>query len=259
MRQKVRGLTVNFMPKNNVDKNKIIAVDIKDDTNILIFNNRMEASSFGFNTSKIGLSLKNYKYSYKNYFWFYEKDFKIENFKSRLKLYNIKLRKKYCILYKKCIKCNENKKWTDFGINSKKTDRNNRCRNCDSKKSTNYAKRNREKINERRKKYFKNNLFKLRITLSNRLNSCIRLFFKKRKKDSSLKYLGCTLEFLTQHLESKFKEGMNWNNYGLYGWHIDHIVPLSSAKSEEDLYKLCHYTNLQPLWAKENLSKNNKF
>lgn len=51
---------------------------------------------------------------------------------------------------------------------------------------------------------------------------------------------------------------MNWDNRGLYGWHIDHIIPLSSAKTEEEVYKLCHYTNLQPLWAKENLSKGNK-
>ena len=50
---------------------------------------------------------------------------------------------------------------------------------------------------------------------------------------------------------------MNWENYGL--WHIDHIIPISYAKSEEEIYKLNHYSNFQPLWAKDNLSKGNRF
>jgi hypothetical protein len=57
-------------------------------------------------------------------------------------------------------------------------------------------------------------------------------------------------------MENKFTEGMSWDNQGK--WHIDHIIPLSSANSEEEIYKLFHYTNLQPLWAKDNLSKHNK-
>ncbi len=51
---------------------------------------------------------------------------------------------------------------------------------------------------------------------------------------------------------------MSWDNHTKYGWHIDHIIPLASAKTEEELKSLCHYTNLQPLWAKENLSKGAK-
>ena len=49
---------------------------------------------------------------------------------------------------------------------------------------------------------------------------------------------------------------MTWDNYGQ--WHIDHIIPLSSAKTEMEIYELCKYTNLQPLWAVDNLRKNNK-
>jgi hypothetical protein len=56
-------------------------------------------------------------------------------------------------------------------------------------------------------------------------------------------------------MEAKFVDGMNWDNIG--EWHIDHIIPLSSAETEQETIKLCHYTNLQPLWAFDNLSKGN--
>jgi hypothetical protein len=61
------------------------------------------------------------------------------------------------------------------------------------------------------------------------------------------------------YLEKQFAPGMTWENYGIDGWHIDHIIPLSSAKGDLDqLKKLCHYTNLQPLWAEDNLKKSNR-
>ena len=63
---------------------------------------------------------------------------------------------------------------------------------------------------------------------------------------------------LAGHLESLFSPGMTWDNYGFEGWHIDHIKPCASF--ELDQKKICfHYTNLQPLWAKDNMSKSNKF
>ena len=52
---------------------------------------------------------------------------------------------------------------------------------------------------------------------------------------------------------------MSWDNHKLNGWHIDHITPLSSAKTEDDVHKLCHYTNLQPLWCNENYKKEQKY
>jgi hypothetical protein len=70
--------------------------------------------------------------------------------------------------------------------------------------------------------------------------------------------IGCSPEFLKEYLENQFAEGMSWDNHGQYSWHIDHIIPLSSAKTDEEIYKLCHYTNLQPLWAEDNLRKSNK-
>lgn len=66
-------------------------------------------------------------------------------------------------------------------------------------------------------------------------------------------YLGCSILDLKVYLESKFQLGMTWDNYG--DWHIDHIIPLASALDEQEILKLCHYTNLQPLWAKDNLIK----
>ena len=79
-----------------------------------------------------------------------------------------------------------------------------------------------------------------------------------KKNNSSLKLIGITPIELKEHLEKQFTQDMSWDNYGFYGWHIDHIIPLSSAKTEEDIYKLCHYSNLQPLWAEDNFKKSNK-
>lgn len=59
-------------------------------------------------------------------------------------------------------------------------------------------------------------------------------------------------------LQSQFKIGMNWKNHGLKGWHIDHKIPLASANSQQEMEKLCHCSNLQPLWWYENLSKKDK-
>jgi hypothetical protein len=79
---------------------------------------------------------------------------------------------------------------------------------------------------------------------------------KITKSNKTFEIVGCSPEELKSHLEKQFKNGMTWENRG--DWHIDHIVPLSSAKSEDDIYKLCHYTNLQPLWSYENIKKSNK-
>jgi len=68
--------------------------------------------------------------------------------------------------------------------------------------------------------------------------------------------LGVSFDELNIYLEQKFKNNMSWENYG--EWHIDHIIPLSSAKTEKEIYELCHYTNLQPLWAEDNLKKGCK-
>ena len=77
------------------------------------------------------------------------------------------------------------------------------------------------------------------------------------KAGSSVQDLGCTVEELKAHIESQFKDGMTWSNHGVDGWHIDHIVPLASfdLTNRDQFLKAVNYTNLQPLWAFDNLSK----
>ena len=88
----------------------------------------------------------------------------------------------------------------------------------------------------------------------------IRVGLKKIKKSSkTCDLLGCSFEFLKNYIEQKFVDGMNWNNMGK--WHIDHIVPLAAFDlSIEMNQKIAfHYTNLQPLWAEDNLKKGAKY
>jgi len=76
------------------------------------------------------------------------------------------------------------------------------------------------------------------------------------KKSRTHEILGCSFDFFKNHIEQRFQEGMTWENKS--EWHLDHIIPISSAKSEEDVIKLNHYSNFQPLWAQQNLLKSNK-
>ena len=80
------------------------------------------------------------------------------------------------------------------------------------------------------------------------------------KSFNTIELLGCTIKEVKEHLEKQFKEGMTWDNHGKYGWHIDHILPCASfdLTDPEQQKKCFHYTNLQPLWWKENISKGNK-
>lgn len=106
-----------------------------------------------------------------------------------------------------------------------------------------------------KKRYYNDPLFKLANLIRCRLRHFLKLKNLNKKYKMS-QYLGCTLGELKKHLESQFKKGMTWENQGK--WHIDHIIPLASAKTEKEIYKLCHYSNLQPLWARDNIKKNDK-
>jgi hypothetical protein len=88
-----------------------------------------------------------------------------------------------------------------------------------------------------------------------RINEALaRRGWSKRSKTPDI--LGCDYATLVSHIESQFKHGMSWANRS--DWHIDHILPLASATDEQELIRLCHWSNLRPLWAHENLSKGKK-
>ncbi len=128
---------------------------------------------------------------------------------------------------------------------------------------TKWKKDNREHFLKRTRDYQKNKLlcdpsYRISKNLRSRIRSAIK---NNQKSGRTLEILGCDILFLKVHLESKFKEGMTWENYGLHGWHIDHIRPCDSFDlSDPEQQKKCfHYSNLQPLWAKDNLSKGSRF
>jgi len=122
--------------------------------------------------------------------------------------------------------------------------------------------KNRERYLENKKNSYKRNYENnIQTKLSSILRSRFYMALKENKKiDSAIKLLGCSREDLIKHIESQFVEGMSWDNWSVNGWHIDHIRPVSSFDLSDPLQveKCFHYTNLQPLWAKDNLSKSNK-
>jgi len=132
----------------------------------------------------------------------------------------------------------------------------NKIKNADKIKQRNKLRQDKKTIYQRNK--IKTDiLYKISTICRSRVSKLLKRT-NTNKNNSTYKMLGCTPLQLKEHLESKFTDNMSWDNYGFYGWHIDHIIPLSSAKNEEELKRLCHYTNLQPLWCTDNLSKGSK-
>ena len=98
-------------------------------------------------------------------------------------------------------------------------------------------------------------LYKFQKNIQSNISRSIRsMGYRKNSRTQDI--LGCDYNFLIAYLENQFKDGMSWDNYG--DWEIDHIKPMSSAKDFSDVIRLNHYTNLQPLWKKDNRNKYNK-
>ena len=119
--------------------------------------------------------------------------------------------------------------------------------------------KNRKINREHNYKYYHDNInYKIADILRTRLYKALK---NNQRVGSAVRDLGCTIKELKKHLESQFQPGMNWRNHTLDGWHIDHIKPLSGfdLSDSEEFKEACHYSNLQPLWAKDNLSKGNRY
>jgi len=182
-----------------------------------------------------------------------------------------------------CPKCKLDKSNTEFKFNKKKNKYHSYCIKCEKKYHSIYGKNNRLKWMEYHRVYQiywrkidKKNKNKKRLeslhnnvhqNLKNNVSRLLRLRLKQRllfkNNKSTWLFLPYTVDELKQHLESKFQIGMSWDNYGFYGWHIDHIRPDSSfnyTSVEDDEFKKCWaLNNLQPLWATDNLRKSNKY
>lgn len=170
---------------------------------------------------------------------------------------------------KKCSKCEVCKNKHEF---YKKASQ---CKECQLADKKLYYARNSELLRKKRQAYYSNNRSKVRTSESKyrksrrkidvqfkllaNIRNHIGQFLQTEKKGKSIDYLGCSLQELKQYLESKFLPGMTWENYGIYGWHIDHIFPLSKVDltDKDAVPKVLHYTNLQPLWAADNIKKGN--
>lgn len=176
-----------------------------------------------------------------------------------------------------CTTCKDDKLLTDFYRRKNVPDgRCSECKECSKKRNKtghrNYYLNNKQMILKKNKKYlktykdtykprrnarnkerFKTDIaFKLSHYLRRRMNSAIK---RNQKNGSAVSDLGCTIQFFKTHIESKFLNGMTWNNHG--EWHLDHIRPLASFdfSDRNQFLQAAHYTNYQPLWAKDNLCK----
>lgn len=123
-------------------------------------------------------------------------------------------------------------------------------------RACNYQKANLGKIIEQRKSRMANDdLYAIKERVRCLIKESIKkMNFSKNSKTSEI--LGCSKDDFKTHVEKQFLNGMTWKNRN--EWHLDHIVPISTAKTQEDIIRLNHFTNLRPLWSKENLSKSNK-
>jgi len=197
---------------------------------------------------------------------------------------------------KVCSKCKQTKSTTEFNKDKHKSDGLNfYCKPCKAEKDKKWVENNRETYNKGFKKWTDDNKvhyqqyqqqwrdnnrdkvnehakkaqLKQRQDPKVKLHQAVRARINERVKQQGTNKSKPTLEIvgldswdkLREHIESQFTDGMNWDNYGNKpgNWSIDHIIPISSAKTEEEIYKLNHYKNLRPMWHIDNIKKGNKF
>jgi hypothetical protein len=182
-----------------------------------------------------------------------------------------------------CCRCGEERSVTEFRKDSSKKDKlRPECKICLKTSEMIFRNENPKEMGERLKKFYEKNPDKRKkyreryrsrkqerkkertetdptYNLVNRMRCRLWKYLKIHKiykNNSTFEIIGCTPSELKEHIEKQFIDDMNWDNKG--NWHIDHIIPLSSAKTEVELMKLFHFSNLQPLWASDNIKKSNK-
>lgn len=165
-----------------------------------------------------------------------------------------------------CLRCRQEKVTSDYPKSLSKTGLgcgvHSTCKDCSQAQNVaNRLKRPEEcarVTREYRKRRYETDVqYKLAQVLRNRFRCVINAAKVTKQGVSAVRDLGCTLAELKARLEERFQPGMTWENYGFRGWHVDHIRPLASfdLTDAEQLKAACHYTNLQPLWATDNLKK----
>ena len=172
-----------------------------------------------------------------------------------------------------CNKCLENKPLSEFSGNKNRKDKHSlSCKSCVRKYALElrikkgYVPKTKKTIESKKewnREYRKNKMitdpiFKIkcntRSLLYNAFNRACKGKYKKSLPTETM--LCCSMDFFIKYIESNFLDGMSFDNYGL--WHLDHIKPIANCNNLEDIIKYNHYTNFQPLWAKDNILKSNK-
>jgi hypothetical protein len=142
-----------------------------------------------------------------------------------------------------CYVCKEEKEESEFyWDDSAKTRLNSKCKSCSNKRKS-----------DKRKSI---PILRLIRGLKRRIRKEVSLYgFKKSHLSNEI--LGVDRDGLKLYFENRFRDGMEWDNYGTH-WVVDHMLPMSEVETYEDLIRVSHYTNLQPLLVKENSVKSNK-
>jgi hypothetical protein len=167
---------------------------------------------------------------------------------------------------KLCSSCKKEKDVNDFGKCKTFLDgRQVYCLECTRKKENEWRTSHPEATKAISKRKHQRNKANVQAKIKNCLRQSVRRRIRQIRGDddkagSGVDDLGCSLEFFQTYIESLWQPGMTWEKWSRWGWHIDHIQPVSSfdLTIREDLLKACHYTNLRPLWWMDNISKGAK-
>ena len=133
------------------------------------------------------------------------------------------------------------------------------CKSCKRKEYHSNPKYKKAQNINRKIKYAENEVYREIVKCRSLLKEAWNYPHRKNKTFLAIVCMKSMQQFI-KYIQSKFKKGMNMNNYGKqkYNWQFDHIIPISSAKTVKEVKKLMHYTNTQPLWRDENNQKRNK-